>query len=718
MGHIDPKEIVKVAGVQNGVAVIVMNSPPVNSLGPQMMEGLNKCWEQCNANPEVKAMVLTGTKNFFMAGADIPNLLKMVKTGDKAQITHFLKAGMEVFNKFENGPKPMVAAVNGDAFGGGCELTMICHARVALAKAKFGLPELNLGLIPALGGTQRLPRLIGLQAAVNQTLSSKPMNATQAHKLGLVDMVVKNPQELIMAAGKVALDIVSGKIPRKISLSVSNKLPPKEEGEVIIATARVAANKKNKNVPHPLKYLDAVEHGFKNGGAAGLDREVTNMCDLMLGNTSKALLHFFLASRATTKLPGLDLKKASKVKSVAILGGGTMGAGIAICMLMKGIPVLLKEINEQALEAGVKRILDDITRVVKARKMNPMFIEGMMRGLTPTTTYDGFDKVDLVIEAAVENVPLKQKIFAELEKVCKKTCILATNTSTINIDVVSAQTKAQDRILGLHFFSPAHIMPLLEIVKSDSTSEQVLATSVVLAKTIGKTPVVVGNCVGFAANRAFFPYGMSGSILLQGGLNPYEIDKALMDFGMPMGIFRMNDSVGVDIGVHIAKIFKSAYADRLYDSSLSQRMVDAKLFGIKSGQGFYRYVKNKPVPDLKKIEPILEAIRKEGKVPSTAKLSPKDIVEICIFPVINESARIVDEKFINSAADLDIVSIFGYGFPAYRGGLLHYGSSVGFDKIAQRLQYFADTLGKDDKNIQAFFAPSAAIKKLAQATRA
>ncbi len=711
----DAAPLASVLGIQQGVGLIQINNPPVNSFSPAVAQALEKAYQSLIDNSECLAIVITGAGKTFMAGADIPHLKKLTEENNRSNVLSFLQSAHDLVNRMESGPKPVVAALNGDALGGGCELAMACHARVAIAKAKLGLPELKLGVIPGLGGTQRLPRLIGAQAAVAAILGSKNMPAPKAMKDGLVDLVVKNPSDLIPAAGQLALQIAAGKKPRRISLEEKSKVPSEEEIRVIIGGARVQTKKKSPNLKHPLAALDAIEAGLLKGGKAGIAAEINAFADCIEGPAAKALLHFFLASKATSKVPGVNVKKPKAIKSVAILGGGTMGAGIAISLLMKNIPVILKEVNQKFLEAGVERILNDIQTVVKARKMNPMVVEYLMRQLTPQLTYDNFDKVDLVIEAVIEDIPLKQRIFAELEKVCSPTCILASNTSTIDIDIIAKNTKAQSRVLGLHFFSPAHIMPLLEIVRTSSTSAEVLASSIQLAKTIGKTPVVVGNCVGFVANRVFFPYGMSGSLLIQGGLSPYDIDKALMAFGMPMGIFRMNDSVGVDIGTHIAPIFTKAYPTRVYNSSLSERMVKAGRFGQKNGKGFYSYpVPRKATPDAAGIAPILAGVREEAKgVPSTTKLTPQEIVEVCLFPVINECARTVAEGYANSAADVDVVSIMGYGFPAYRGGLLHWGSAVGYDKVVERLNHYANLFGASNPQLKGFFEPSEALKKLA-----
>jgi len=341
-----------------------------------------------------------------------------------------------------------------------------------------------------------------------------------------------------------------------------------------------------------------------------------------------------------------------------------------------------------------------------------MGIEQVLRHLTPQTTYDNFEKCDLVIEAVIENIPLKQKIFKELEGVCNKTCILATNTSTIDIDAVGKLTKAQDRILGLHFFSPAQVMPLLEIVRTNSTSPQTLATTVAMAKSVGKTPVVVGNCVGFTANRMFFPYGQAAGLLVDIGIDPYAVDSAILKFGMPMGPFQMSDLSGVDIGVMVSGLMSSAYGDRSYLSTLSQRLMKAGRLGQKSKTGGY-YVNRKPDP--KGLAPFVNAARQDAKISGnlSSGLGEKEIVEIALYPVVNEAYRIVEEGHVIRESDVDVVSIFGYGFPAWRGGMLSWAKEVGLRHVRDRLKYYSETLGADNAQIRAFFAPSARLSRAA-----
>jgi enoyl-CoA hydratase/3-hydroxyacyl-CoA dehydrogenase len=710
---------VAITSRSNGVAIITIQNPPVNSLHPEVQQLIGSCYEEAVKDPSIKAVVITGGQGaFFMAGADIENVHKQQLKGKQtpADIEKGIRAGMKIFNALESGPKPTVAAVNGTALGGGCELAMACNARIAVPTATFGQPELNLGIIPGLGGCNRYPRLIGLKTAIQSTVSGKSFKAAEAQKLGLVDAVVK-PNELIAAASKLALEIASGAQPRRKALYSNEKIGSYEQGKAVIETARAAASKKNNKVPHFEAYFRVVEQGLKNGGEAGLEAEIQEISKLIPNATSRALIHFFFASRATTKLPGIPAKPQGKpVKRVAIIGAGTMGAGIAIVFLSNGYEVILKEINEKALAAGVERVVEQVARVVKSRKLPTMAIEFILRGLKPTTTYEGFDSVDLVIEAALENLNLKQNIFAELEKIVPAHCILATNTSTIDIEKIAAKTKAQDRIIGLHYFSPAHIMPLLEIVRTPHTSPNVLAHALQVAKKTKKIPVVVGNCVGFTANRVFFPYGQAAAFLVDAGLSPYKVDKVIENYGMPMGVFKMSDLSGTDIGAHVSGIIGSAYGDRIYPSQLNKQIVDLGRLGQKSGAGYYKYVKGQAVPDEQGIQAAVAASRAAaGKLPNAQGFSDQDIIDVVFFPVVNECLRVVAENHVNSMSDVDVVSSLGYGYPTWRGGVLFWAEheAGGWKHIRDRLNHFSNSFGASKPELKSFFAPSDLLNKLA-----
>jgi len=709
---------VRIVSRVHGVAVIQISNPPVNSLHPRVQAGLESCYKEACDDQSIKAVVIVGEKANFVAGADIGLIAAMQKKGiSKQEVKDFVAEGNRIFNFLENGPKPIVAAVNGIALGGGCELAMVCAARVATPNAVFGLPELSLGIIPGLGGTQRLPRLIGLQAAVQATLTGKKIKAKQALKMGLADAVVK-PDQLMMAAGKLALDIAAGSVPRRVSSKLNDKIGTYEMGHAVIEMARANALKKNRNIPQPFAYLEAVDAGLKDGFDAGLQKEIELMSGLVLHPVSKSLIHFFFATRATTK--GCPTKFQGKpIQNVAVLGGGTMGAAICIVYLLKGYNVILKEINDKLVLAGVERIVKDLTRVAKARKLPIFMVEALMRNLTPQATYDGFGKVDLVVEAVIENLKLKQEIFAELEKRCPPHAILATNTSTIDIELIGAKTSCQDRIIGLHYFSPAHVMPLLEIIRTRHTSENTVALSLQMAKRVGKTPVVVGNCVGFTANRAFFPYGQSAGMLVDAGAEPYRIDAALRKWGMPMGVFQMADLSGIDVFKHVSGTINAAYGPRCYNSSLGEKLFEAKRFGQKTKRGYYQYPKGKPVPD-PTLKPLLDAARAEARnkpAIDASKLSDEQIVEATLFPVVNEALRILEEGFALKESDVDVVTVMGYGAPAWRGGLLHWASQHpkgGFKYIRDRLREMEQQWGgANNPTVANFFKPCNLLNKKA-----
>jgi len=725
-----PPLLVSITSRDRGVAIITINNPPVNSLHPDVQAALDTVYRQACDDTSLVAAVITGAGSFFMAGADIAHLQTMqqqssTNTISSANTETFIQRGDDVFNHLESGRLPTVAAVNGDALGGGCELALACNARVASENAAFGLPELSLGIIPGLGGTQRLPRVIGVEKAVSLTLTGKKLKAKEALAAGLVESVVKT-KDLMERSIQLALSLAQGKTKRIRSLYRTDRLKPYEEIKGVIEMARSQAYAKNPHIPQPFAYLDVVDVGLREGGIAGLEAEKKAFARLVTLPVSRSLIHFFFASRATVKIPGLPSKPSGKpIKSVAVIGGGTMGAGICIAFLAKGYRVVLKEINQNALEAGVGRIISQMERVIKSRKMPLAALEVMMRSFSAQIDYSGFDKLDLVIEAALERIDLKQRLFVEFEANTNKTCILSTNTSTIDLDVIAEKlpAAAKSRIIGLHFFSPAHIMPLLEIIRTKETSPDILARCVAAAKAIGKTPVVVGNTVGFGANRGFFPYGQAAGLLVDAGVDPYRIDQALEAFGMPIGVFKMTDLSGIDIAMHVSATIGQAYSDRVYFSTGVKQLFEAKRFGQKAGKGWYDYDgKGKPHPAVKAIEPVVLQARKDaGSMPSLVKVEDETLVEMIIFPVINEMIRIRGEGHVLSDGDVDVLSVMGYGFPAWRGGVLFYGQDGLRDKgglayVHQRLSSFHLQF-KDNAKAAAFYKPCAELEKRVAETK-
>ncbi|KAJ6319051.1 hypothetical protein OIU76_014405 [Salix suchowensis] len=553
-------------------------------------------------------------------------------------------------------------------------------------------------------GTQRLPRLVGIAKALEMMLTSKTVKGEEAHALGLVDAVVP-PNELVSAACQWALDISECRRPWIASLYKTEKLDSLGEAREIFKFARAQAQKQAPNLIHPLVCIDVVEHGIVSGPRAGLYKEFESFQELVRSYISKSLVHIFFSLRGTTKIPGItDLGLVPRqVKKVAVLGGGLMGSGIATALILSNYPVILKEVNDQFMQAGIGRVRANLQSRVKKGKMTQEEFEKTLSLLKGSHDYESFIDVDMVIEAVIENVSLKQQIFSDLEKYCPPHCILASNTSTIDLNLIGKQTKSQDRIIGAHFFSPAHVMPLLEIVRTKQTSPQVIVDLMDVGKKIRKTPVVVGNCTGFAVNRMFFPYTQAAILLVEHGVDLYEIDRVITKFGMPMGPFRLADLVGFGVAIATGMQFVENFAERTYKSLLLPLMQEDKRGGETTRKGFYLYDdrrKAKPDPELRKYIEKARSISGVAVDPKLARLPEKDIVEMIFFPVVNEACRVFAEGIAVKAADLDIASVMGMGFPPYRGGIMFWADSFGSKYIYSRLEEWSKTYGE-------FFEPCA-----------
>lgn len=641
---------------------------------------------------DVKAIVVTGKGGKFSGGFDISSFGSV--QGGKVEQPKVGYISIDIItDTLEAATKPSVAAIDGLALGGGLEVAMACHARISTPTAQLGLPELQLGVIPGFGGTQRLPRLVGLTKALEMMLLSKPIKGAEAHQLGLVDSLV-SADDLVNTARRWALDICELKRPWIKSLYKTDKLEPLGEAREILKFARAQARRQAANLEHPLVCIDVIEEGIVSGPRAGLWKEANAFQGLLFADTCKNLVHVFFSQRATSKVPGAtDLGLIPrKVTKVAILGGGLMGSGIATAMILSNYPVILKEVNEKFLNAGIDRIKANLQSRVRKGKMTEERYEKTMSLVTGVLDYERFKDVDLVIEAVIENVKLKQQIFADLEKYCPSHCVLATNTSTIDLNLIGEKTRSKDRIVGAHFFSPAHVMPLLEIVRTQHTSPQVVVDLLDVGKKIKKTPIVVGNCTGFAVNRMFFPYTQSALLFVDLGMDVYKIDRACTKFGMPMGPFRLADLVGFGVAAATGMQYLENFPERVYKSMLIPLMMEDKRTGEASRKGFYKYEdKRKATPDPEIMKYIEKSRSMAGVTPDTElmKLSEKDIVEMVFFPVINEACRVLDEGIAVKASDLDIASIFGMGFPPYRGGIMFWADSIGAKYIHDKLEEWA-----------------------------
>ncbi|KAB1213967.1 Glyoxysomal fatty acid beta-oxidation multifunctional protein MFP-a [Morella rubra] len=666
----------------DGVALITIINPPVNSLSFDVLRSLKDNYDQALRRDDVKAIVVTV---------------------DREQKPGYVSIEI-MTDTLEAARKPSVAAIDGLALGGGLEVAMACHARISTPTAQLGLPELQLGIIPGFGGTQRLPRLVGLSKALEMMLMSKALKGEEAYNSGLVDAIVP-PNELVNTARQWALDIVDRRRPWVASLYKTDKIEPLGEAREILKFARAQTQKRAPNLTHPLVCIDVIEEGIISGPRAGLFKEAEAFQALPHSDTAKGLVHIFFAQRGTTKVPGVtDIGLVPRrVNKVAILGGGLMGSGIATALILSNYPVILKEVNDKFLQAGIGRVKANLQSRVKKGKMTEEKFEKTLSLLKGVLNYESLKDVDMVIEAVIENVSLKQQIFADLEKYCPPHCILASNTSTIDLNLIGERTTSQDRIVGAHFFSPAHVMPLLEIVRTKQTSAQVIVDLLDVGKKIKKTPVVVGNCTGFAVNRMFFPYTQAAFLLVERGADLYQIDRAVTKFGMPMGPFRLADLVGFGVAIATGMQFVENFPERTYKSMLIPLMQEDKRAGEATRKGFYAYDEKRkasPDPEVKKY------IEKSRSISGLVKLSEKDIVEMTFFPVVNEACRVLAEGIAVKAADLDIAAVFGMGFPPYRGGILFWADSLGSKYICSRLEEWSKMYGE-------FFKPCAYLAERA-----
>ena len=668
------------------VAVLHMDRPPVNSLGFDLRAGIADALDQANADPSVAIIVLTGTARAFSAGADVTEF-GTAKAGKEPNLR-------VVIALLENSPKPVVGAIAGQCLGGGLELAMGCHFRVALADAQLGLPEVKIGLLPGAGGTQRLPRLIGLEAALNMIVSGAPVAAAKFAGTPLVDRIVESSIDGDLVAGAVAFahEVLEKKLPARRARDLKVKDP---QGEAFLQFARNTVGAMSKQFPAPLRCLEAVAASLNKPFDEGVKIEREGFMALMATPESRALRHIFGAERAAAKIPGLpDGTPLRPIHKVGVIGAGTMGGGITMNFLNAGIPVVLLEMKQEALDKGLGTIRRNYDNTLKKGKLTPEQVAQRMGLVTGTLSYDAFADVDLVVEAVFEDMGVKQTVFETLDKVCKPGAILASNTSYLNIDRIAGFTKRPADVVGLHFFSPANVMRLLEVVRGAQTAPDVLATSMALAKKIKKIAVVSGVCDGFIGNRMLARYGAAAQGLINAGALPQQVDGALQRFGLAMGPFRMGDLAGLDIGWATRKR-KAAEAGVEMKPNVADKLCEVGRFGQKTGAGYYRYEAGKrdPIPD-----PLTEQLiadYRAGLGLTPRKISDDEVVERCIFALVNEGARILEEGIAARASDLDIVYLNGYGFPLHRGGPMLYADLVGLPNVLRSLRRFAAEPGAD-----------------------
>ncbi len=686
--------------VHGDIAVITLNNPPVNGLGHATRLGITDGMAKANADKAVKAIVLTGAGGAFSGGADI----KEFGSPKALQEPNLLS----VIGVIENSSKPVVAAIHTVAMGGGLELALGCHYRIAAPGASIALPEVKLGLIPGAGGTQRLPRVLGVEPALNIMVSGEPIKSEMLAMLPgqkLFDKMAASAEALPEEALAFARSVADARpLPRVRDLPCKHPL-----GDAYFQFARNMVKGMSKNFPAPVKCVDVVEAATKKKFDDGMAVEREVFINLMMTPESKSLRHLFVSERAASKIPDVPADTAQRaINSIAVIGAGTMGGGIAMNFLNAGIPVKMLEMKQDALDRGVATIRKNYEAQVKKGKLKQDKYDQRMALLTTTLSYDDLNGTDLVIEAVFEEIGVKEAVFKELDRVMKPGAILASNTSTLDVNKIASFTKRPEDVVGLHFFSPANVMKLLEVVRGAKTSKEVMATVMTIAKKIKKTAVVSGVCDGFIGNRMIEQYGRQGGFLLDEGCTPAQVDKAMEKFGMAMGPFRMGDLAGNDIGWAIRKRRYQEKPDMKY-SKTADLLCEKGRFGQKTGAGWYDYVPGKrdAIPNAEVVTMIEEHRKSLGITPR--KISDEEIVQRLVFSLVNEAAHILEEGIANKASDIDIVYIFGYGFPVYRGGPMNYADQVGLFNVVQAMNRFAQNPLDDAK----FWQPAPLLARLA-----
>lgn len=679
--------------LKDNIGVISVNNPPVNALAQVVREGILNAIQSAQDDAS-EAVVLRCEGRTFIAGADITEFGKPPKDP-------WLP---EVLTAIENSSKPVIAAIHGTALGGGFEVALACHYRCAIGSAKVGLPEVNLGLLPGAGGTQRVPRVAGVEAALEMITSGKPVAAAKAKAMGLVDEVVEG--DLEVAAIAYAKDLVATSAPLKRIRDITIDPNTVESGFFEAARQRLAKRARGQIAPD--RIVSCIEAAVNLPMDQGLQKERELFQELVKSPESAAMRHIFFAERQAAKIKDLDKNTPVRdIKKVAIIGGGTMGGGIAMCFANVDIPVVMVEINDEALERGLGIIRKNYSITVKKGKMSESQMDSRLELISGTTDYNDLADVDLVIEAVFENLDLKKEIFAKLDKSCKQGAILATNTSYQDVDAIAAATSRPEDVLGMHFFSPANVMKLLEVVRGEKTADDVLATAMQIGKKIGKVCVLSRVCYGFIGNRMLSGYGREAQMLLLDGCTPTQVDSALENFGMAMGPLAMGDLAGLDVG-YKARQGRTDLPDdpRLY--RMGTVLVEMDRLGQKSGAGFYKY---DPETRARLADPDVEALIKEEAAKLGVEqrdISDEEILQRCFYPLINEGAKILEEGIAQRPSDIDVVYVYGYAFPAAKGGPMFYADQVGLKNVYDKICEFRDRYGED------YWKPAPLLKELAE----
>jgi 3-hydroxyacyl-CoA dehydrogenase len=652
---------------RGAVAVLTVDNPPVNALSQHVRQGLADGMTQAIADGRAGAIVIVCAGRTFIAGADITEFGKPPKDPGLHQVLALI----------ETSPKPVVAAVHGTALGGGLEVTLACHYRVGVKSARFGLPEVKLGLLPGAGGTQRLPRVVGPEKALQMIVSGDPIGADEALRAGLIDQIVEG--DLTAAAVAFADQVVREKRPLKKIRDLDDKIAPARARPELFAEFRKTIARQTRGFRAPENCIRAVEAAVTLPFDQGMARERELFLELLASPESKAQRYFFFAEREAAKIPDVPADTPTReIRKAAVLGAGTMGGGIAMNFANAGIPVTVVEVAQEALDRGLGVVRKNYEATASRGRLTAQDVEKRMGLIHGTTDFNGIADADIVVEAVFEEMPIKKEVFAKIDAICKRDAVLATNTSTLDVDEIASATQRPESVIGTHFFSPANVMRLLEVVRGAKTGKSVVATAMAVGRRIAKIPVCVGVCYGFVGNRMLHQRGREAEKLILEGALPHEVDKVLVDFGFPMGPFAMGDLAGLDVGWRIrkGKGVKSPVADRICEMGR---------FGQKTGAGYFRYEPGDrtPRPDME-VEKIIVEVSSEMGI-TRRKISEEEILARLLYPMVNEGAKILEEKIAIRASDIDVIWVYGYGWPVYRGGPMFWADHVGLKVIHERL---------------------------------
>jgi 3-hydroxyacyl-CoA dehydrogenase len=677
------------------IAVITIDNPPVNALSPGVPEGIQALLDEAAQDSHVRAVVVMGAGQTFIAGADIREFAKIV-SGESPRLSlyPFLLA-------IEDCPKPVVMAIHGAAFGGGLETAMAGHYRVIALGAQVGQPEVKLGLIPGAGGTQRLPRLVGVAKALEMCASGQSIPAREAVELGVADSLIEG--DLLEGAIAFARAVAANPAPK--TRERHEKL--RDAHPALFTMARERARKSGRGMTAPLAAIDAVEAAAWRTFDEGCRREAELFDECLYSSQSRALIHAFFGERTVAKIPGLpkDVRPA-EIARAAVIGAGTMGGGIAMTFANAGIPVIVKETAAEALERGMNVIRGNYSKSAAKGWLSPADAEQRLARITPQLTYEGFDQADIIVEAVFENTAVKKQVFAEIAKIAKPGCVLASNTSSLDIDEIASATSHPDMVIGTHFFSPAHVMRLLEVVRGRETAPRIIATAMALGKKLGKIAVLAGNCPGFIGNRMIGPYLREAQFLVEEGASVEQVNQALYDFGMAMGPLAMDDLAGLDIGWAIRKAFARFEKPGVRQPRLPDLLCELSRFGQKTGRGWSLYDADRKASPDPELAALAEKTAQEAGIQRRTILN-EEIVDRCIYALVNEGARVLEDGIAIRAVDIDIAYLYGYGFPAWRGGPMFYADTAGLTMVLQRIEEFEREHGSD------LWSPAPLLKRLA-----